>query len=179
MNLSRYPIAPISLPSGPFYRPVTITLYNTCHYFFTLCVASWEHFGNLLGPDLAHFTNVHFAPHQPMCPLLWHADLHSASFPSLGFSSRLFGLLSLPAFETTSMLRLRSFRTSSQTWLIRHRAGCPFESCALLHVSPSPGFDASLWLFFLCIFMCRPHPHERISRTLSHLHLPNFDHFLK
>jgi hypothetical protein len=81
MNLSRYPIAPISLPSGPFYRPVTITLYNTCHYFFTLCVASWEHFGNLLGPDLAHFTNVHFAPHQPMCPLLWHADLHSPPFP--------------------------------------------------------------------------------------------------
>jgi hypothetical protein len=49
MQPSRLPIAPISLQSGPFYRPVTITLYNTCHRFFTLCEESQGHFGNLAG----------------------------------------------------------------------------------------------------------------------------------
>jgi hypothetical protein len=33
MQPSCLPIAPISLPSGPFYRPITIMLYNTCHLF--------------------------------------------------------------------------------------------------------------------------------------------------
>jgi amino acid permease len=37
MKLSHLPIAPISFPSGPFYRLVTITLYISCHRFFTLC----------------------------------------------------------------------------------------------------------------------------------------------
>jgi hypothetical protein len=60
MNLSRLLVAPISLPSGPFYRPVTITLYNTCHRFATLCEASQGYFGNLAGLVLTHFIDVHF-----------------------------------------------------------------------------------------------------------------------
>jgi hypothetical protein len=56
MQPSRSPIAPISLPSGPFYRSVTISIYNTCHCFFTLCEASQGYFGNLAGPVLYRYS---------------------------------------------------------------------------------------------------------------------------
>jgi hypothetical protein len=40
MQPSRLPIAPSSLLSSPFYRPIIITLYNIYHHFFTFCEAS-------------------------------------------------------------------------------------------------------------------------------------------
>jgi hypothetical protein len=52
------PITPISLLSSPCYRPVTITLYNTCHRLFTSSEESQRYFGNLAGPIPSHFTDV-------------------------------------------------------------------------------------------------------------------------
>jgi hypothetical protein len=72
---SRIPIAPISLPSGPFYRPVTITLYNTCHRISTLCEASQGYFGNLAGPVLTQFTDVRFTSCRSTCQPSWCLDL--------------------------------------------------------------------------------------------------------
>jgi hypothetical protein len=58
MQPSYRPITPISLMSSPFYRPVTITLYNSCHHFFTSSEKSQRYFGNLTGPVPSHFTDV-------------------------------------------------------------------------------------------------------------------------
>jgi hypothetical protein len=75
MKLSLLLIAPISFPSGPFYRLVTITLYISCHRFFTLCEASQGYSGNPTGPILTHFTDLHFTLCHPTCLLLWHTNL--------------------------------------------------------------------------------------------------------
>jgi hypothetical protein len=68
---------PIPLLSGPFYRPITITLYNTCHCFFTLCKASQGYFGNLARPVLTHFIDVHFTLYQSTCLHSWQLHLCS------------------------------------------------------------------------------------------------------
>jgi hypothetical protein len=98
MKLSPLPIAPLPLPSGPFYRPVTIMLYNPCHCLFTLCEASQGHFGNLAGPVLTHLTDVHFTPCQTTCPLPWQTELRSPSFPARASPAMLSGsYLRLPS----------------------------------------------------------------------------------
>jgi hypothetical protein len=88
MKLSRLPIAPISLPSGPLYRPVTITLYNTCHHLYLkgILVTSQGPYSHTL--QLITFTQC-----PPTCVPTWQFSLRWLSRPAR--TTRAFSSLTL------------------------------------------------------------------------------------
>jgi hypothetical protein len=164
MQPSCLPIAPISRLSSPFYRPVTITLYNTCHSFFTPSKESQLYFGNLTGPVPSHFTYVHFTPCPPACLLAWHLTLHWSflsawtSQPSLLLPldlCRLFAPFSQAINVFTGYFTHGPLRVSDLHPVMKHLHCAHFSSSS--HKNPAPTASP-------CLLLVSPTPRLRSHR---------------
>jgi hypothetical protein len=123
--LSGVLIALISLPSGPFYRAATITLYNTCHRFFTLCEASQGPYSHTLRMFTLHLTGPR------VC--------------SRGRSTF------TRYFPLRALLPLRLIRLCVGCFFESH---APLLLTTLLRVSSSPNLDTTLRQLFPRVFTC-------------------------
>jgi hypothetical protein len=131
-RLSTMKLSLLPIPPPPLRVLFTITLYNSCHCFFTLCETSRGHFGNFGGPVLTHFTDVHFTPCQTMCPLPWQVDLLSLPSPTQASSISSGCYLHLPSRPlqcfTLSRSGLRPHRDSSDfARVVPSKATCFFS----------------------------------------------------
>jgi hypothetical protein len=118
VGLFFYPIVYINVRSGSQMRICT----GRCNHYVVIMhiYASQGYFGNLAGPVLTHFTDVHFTPRRSTFLLSWQVDLRSPPSPfRTSSATNLFRLLSSLAFEIPRTLRLCTSRTPPPSRLIR------------------------------------------------------------
>jgi hypothetical protein len=134
MKPSYSPIAPISLPSSPLYRPVTIMLYNTCH---SHCAKHLKGISVTLQGPYTHTLYIL----QSTCLPSWRPDLRLRLFFLIeAFSVSSLGHLSSPISGPTSLLFYKLcivFSPSTSSRVVSHtdtsrRFSCPSSLVPLL-----------------------------------------------